>query len=126
VGRLQGAQILLVEDTQDTRDAFAVLLEAEGAEVVVAGSGLQAINIMKERDFDLLLTDLGLPDVPGDVVIRAVKASARRCPWVVVVTGHGEPFISRARQEGADVVLTKPITWPQLLDRLEAVGRGAA
>jgi two-component system CheB/CheR fusion protein len=100
MGRLQGAQILLVEDIRDTRDAFALLLEAEGAEVVVTGSGREAVEIMTGRDFDLLLTDLGLPDMPGDLVIRQVKATARRRPWIVVVTGYGEPLIGRAREAG--------------------------
>jgi CheY-like chemotaxis protein len=66
----------------------------------------------------VLLTDLGLPDIPGDMVIRHVVATARRKPWVVVVTGYDEPFIGRARAAGADAILTKPIAWAQLLDRL--------
>jgi two-component system CheB/CheR fusion protein len=121
MGRLQGAQILLVEDIRDTRDAFALLLEAEGADVVVTGSGREAVEIMTGRDFDLLLTDLGLPDMPGDLVIRHVKATARRRPWIVVVTGYGEPLIGRAREAGADVVLPKPIDWSLLLDRLVVI-----
>jgi CheY-like chemotaxis protein len=52
------------------------------------------------------------------MVIRHVVAMARRRPWIVVVTGYEEPFIGRARAAGADVVLTKPITWSTLLDRL--------
>jgi len=65
-------------------------------------------------DFDVVLTDLGLPDIPGDVVIRRVLASARRRPRVIVVTGYDEPFVSRARQAGADVVFNKPIVWATL------------
>jgi two-component system CheB/CheR fusion protein len=118
MGRLQGVQMLLVEDSKDVRDAFTLLLETEGAEVVATGSGREAVEITTERDFDVLLTDLGLPDVPGDLVIRQVKATARRPPWIAVVTGFGEPFIGRARKAGADMVLTKPIAWSLLLDRL--------
>jgi CheY-like chemotaxis protein len=110
--------VLLVEDAKDIRDVFALLLTAEGAEVAATGSGRDAIELATQGDFDVLLTDLGLPDVPGDVVIRQVVATARRRPWVVVVTGYDEPFISRARQAGADVVLTKPLSWSLLLDRL--------
>ena len=115
---LRGARVLLVEDAKDIRDVFALLLAAEGAEVAATGSGREAIELAGEREFDVLLTDLGLPDIPGDVVIRHVVTTARRRPWVVVVTGYDEPFIGRARQAGADVVLTKPLSWSALLDRL--------
>jgi CheY-like chemotaxis protein len=115
---LRGARVLLVEDAKDIRDVFTLLLEAEGAQVAATGCGREAVELAAQRDFDVLLTDLGLPDIPGDVVIRQVVATARRRPWVVVVTGYDEPFIGRARQAGADVVLTKPLAWSALLERL--------
>jgi CheY-like chemotaxis protein len=67
-----------------------------------------------------VLTDLGLPDIPGDVVIRRVLETARRRPRVIVVTGYGEPFVSRARQAGADVVLNKPVVRANLASTLAA------
>jgi CheY-like chemotaxis protein len=115
---LRGARVLLVEDARDIRDVFTLLLKAEGAEVAATGSGREAIELAAQQEFDVLLTDLGLPDVPGDVVIRQVLATAPRRPRVVVVTGVEEPFVGRARQAGADVVLTKPLAWSTLLDRL--------
>jgi two-component system, chemotaxis family, CheB/CheR fusion protein len=115
---LRGAKVLLAEDARDIRDVFTLLLQAEGAEVTATGSGREAAELGAQGGFDVLLTDLGLPDIPGDLIIRHVLATARRRPWVVVVTGYDEPFISRAREAGADVVLTKPITWSVLLDRL--------
>jgi two-component system CheB/CheR fusion protein len=116
---LDGTRILLVEDAKDIRDVFTMLLEAEGARVVATGSGAEAAAIAAREDFDLLLTDLGLPDIPGDVLVRRVLAVARRRPRVVVVTGYDEPFLSRARQAGADVVLTKPVVWTELLAHLQ-------
>jgi CheY-like chemotaxis protein len=115
---LRGIKVLLVEDARDIREVFTVLLEAEGAQVVATGSGREAAELGIQGNFDVLLTDLGLPDVPGDMVIRQVVAGAHRRPWIVVVTGYQEPFMSRAREAGADVVLTKPIAWSTLLERL--------
>ncbi len=117
-GSLRGSRVLLVEDAKDIRDVFTLLLEAEGAHVTATGRGRDAMELYGQQDFDVLLNDLGLPDIPGDMVIRHVVATARRRPWVVVVTGYDEPFIGRARQAGANVVLTKPIAWAQLLDRM--------
>ena len=118
---LRGTRMLLVEDAQDIREVFRMLLEAEGAEVVATGSGLEAAALGACGDFDVLVTDLGLPDLPGDAVIRHVVAAARRRPWVIVVTGYDEPYTTRAREAGADVVLTKPFAWTVLLDHVAPV-----
>ena len=116
-----GTRILLVEDSADIRDVFALLLKAEGAEVIAAATGREAIEAVARNNFDVVLTDLGLPDIPGDAVIRYITAAARHRPWIVVVTGYDEPFIGRARQAGADVILTKPVVWEWVLNRLETL-----
>lgn len=115
---LTGSRILLVEDSEDTREAFARLLELEGASVVVAANAREAAELAIGGDFDVLLTDLGLPDISGDALITTVLATARRRPKVVVVTGYDEPYISRARDAGADVVLMKPVPWNRLVGHL--------
>lgn len=117
---LTGLTVLLVEDAADTRDVLERLLEADGAEVLATGSACEAVALAAVHDIDVLLTDLGLPDIPGEALIRKVIADAPRRPRVVVVTGYGEPFASRARAAGADVVLTKPIGWSDLVPHLTA------
>ena len=62
---------------------------------------------------------MGLPDIPGDILIREMLATATTRPHVVVVTGYGEPYTTRARAAGAEVVLTKPIEWTLLLRELQ-------
>jgi CheY-like chemotaxis protein len=111
-------RILVVEDTDDIRELFTLLLTEEGAKVTAAADGHDAIAAAVRTDFDVLLTDLGLPDIPGDIVIRAVLDQARRRPRVVVVTGYGEPYQTRAVEAGADAVLTKPVSWSTLLYHL--------
>ena len=69
-------------------------------------------------DFDVLLNDLGLHDISGDALIATVIATARRRPKIVVVTGYGEPYVSRARSAGADIVLVKPVMWHRLVQHL--------
>ena len=113
-------RLLLVEDSSDIREVFTLLLRAEGMDVVATATGREAMEQAASRDFDVILTDLGLPDIPGDVVIRRVLASARRRPRVIVVTGYDEPFVSRARQAGADIVFSKPIVWSTLARTLAA------
>jgi len=119
-------RILLVEDAPDIREVFTALLRVEGAEVTATGSGREAANLAARRDFDVVLSDLGLPDLPGDVLIRQILATARHRTRVVVVTGYGEPYLTRARQAGAEVVFTKPVEWMSILHWLERPGLAAS
>ena len=119
-GARKKLRVLLVEDSADIREVFTILLRAEGVDVIATASGHEATELAASRDFDIVLTDLGLPDIPGDQVIRRVLASARRRPRVIVVTGYDEPFVSRARQAGADEVFNKPVIWANLARMLAA------
>lgn len=124
---LEGMRILVVEDAADIRDVFTVLLRAEGADVIATGSGREAAEIVvNDGRFDVVLSDLGLPDIPGDVLIRQIIASSKGRTRVVAVTGYGEPFVTRARQAGADVVFTKPVEWTRILDYLKRPGLAAS
>jgi FixJ family two-component response regulator len=66
-----------------------------------------------------VLSDLGLPDIPGDILIRELLAQSRRRTRVLVVTGSGEPYLTRAKQAGAAVVFTKPVEWSAILEALQ-------
>jgi len=109
-----------VDDAEDVREMVSTLLGAEGAEVVVAPNGRAALAAALGGDFDVVVTDYGLPDIPGAFLIRQVLAVSHRRPRVVVITGYGEPYTGWARQAGADLVLSKPIDWPRFLQHLRA------
>ena len=119
-------RILLVEDSPDIREVFTVLLRVEGADVTATGSGLEAAELASRGDFDVILSDLGLPDMAGDALIRQILATARRRTRVIVVTGYGEPYLTHARQAGAEVVFTKPVEWTRILDWLQHPGLAAS
>ncbi len=104
----------MVEDTDDIRDVLTVLLQMDGADARAFATGREAVAAAADWDFDVLLTDLGLPDVPGEDLITAVLGMKARRPRVVVVTGFGETYAARARRAGADVVVTKPLDWSAL------------
>jgi two-component system, chemotaxis family, CheB/CheR fusion protein len=123
---LDQMRILVVEDAPDIREVFTVLLRIEGADVTATGSGREAADLASHQDFDVVLSDLGLPDIAGDALIRQILATARRRVRVIVVTGYGEPHLSRARQAGAEVVFTKPVEWTCILKALERPGLAAS
>jgi len=116
---LRGLRILVIEDAQDIREVFTLLLRAEGADVDSAANGREATELVAQPRFDVGMSDAGLPDIPGDVLIRELRARSGRATRVMVVTGYGEPFLTRARQAGADVVFTKPVEWSRILEYLE-------
>jgi CheY-like chemotaxis protein len=123
---LAGLRVLLVEDNEDIRNVLSSLLRIEGVDVRPAESAHAALDIAAGWEFDVLLTDLGLPDVGGDDLITAILAMKNDRPRVVVVTGFGEPFAGRARDAGADVVLTKPLDWSKLWGHLGAADEALA
>src|SRR2546425_10943900 len=106
---LRGVRILVIEDAQDIREVFTLLLRAEGADVASAANGREATDLVAAQRFDVVLSDLGLPDIPGDVLIRELLARSGGSMRVVVVTGYGDPLLARARQARAEDVVTKPI-----------------
>jgi CheY-like chemotaxis protein len=118
---LKGLQILVIEDAADVLCVLVMLLRSEGADVAGAGSGREALALFRRRHFDVVVSDLGLPDISGDVLIRTLIAAARRPIRVVVITGESQAASARALEAGADVIFAKPCHWGSVvtyLDRL--------
>jgi len=124
-----GRSILLVEDNVDARDALSVLLELEGHVVAVAGEGHQALELVRARDPDIALVDIGLPGIDGYEVARRVRALDGRRPVLIALTGYGQPEDRRrASEAGFDDLLVKPVdptALATLLATLEIPGRGS-
>lgn len=114
--KLVGMHVLLIEDVSDIREVFAILLRSEGADVVATGSGREGAEIARSGRFDVVLSDLGLPDMAGEALVRQLRAVSPTATRVIVITGYGEPYLTRARQAGADAVFTKPVEWTRILD----------
>jgi two-component system CheB/CheR fusion protein len=112
-------RVLVVEDRRELCDLFARLLAFEGAQAATAGSGREALELASLRPFDAVLCDLGLPDVDGEFVIQQLIAGALLRPAVAVVSGHDEPFLSRARAAGAQAVFRKPVEWSSIVGFLQ-------
>jgi two-component system, cell cycle response regulator DivK len=114
------SRILLVEDNETIRRAFAILLEESGYEVLQAGSGREALEITARRRPHLVLMDLGLPDMNGLDVTRKLKANpATEGIAVVAITGRALETDQHACMEAGCVgYLAKPIDTRHLLQRI--------
>jgi CheY-like chemotaxis protein len=115
-----------VEDSPDVRELFVTLLRLDGAEAVGAATGQGALAAFRSQRFEVVLTDLGLPDMPADALIRTMVAEARGAIEVVVITGEGEPAVTRALHAGAGVIFTKPCRWSDVSRYLEGLHVRAA
>jgi two-component system, chemotaxis family, CheB/CheR fusion protein len=116
---VRGSRVLVVEDSPDVRELFVTLLKMDGAEAVGAANGTDALNVFRSQRFDVVMTDLGLPDMPADMLIRAMLAEARGAVDIVVISGEGEPATTRALQAGASVIFTKPCRWADVCQYLD-------
>jgi len=120
-----GARILVVEDDPGILRALKTNLTRHGFDVETAGTGGQALDSFSLRPPDLILLDLGLPDIDGTEVIRQVRARAAT-PIVVLSVRGAEHDKVNALNLGADDYLTKPFGVEELLARVRVALRHAA
>jgi DNA-binding NtrC family response regulator len=115
--------ILVVEDRDSLRRMLELALKQEGYEVVAAADGAAALSRLAERSFDLVLTDLKLPDLSGIEVLAASRKAQPRVP-VVVLTGYGTVGTAvEAMKLGAFDFLEKPLEIDDLTRLIErAIG----
>lgn len=120
-------RVLVVEDDTDIARAVSIGLQAKGHEVVVAGTGRRMNEVLGESQIDVILLDLGLPDVDGIVLISQVRKWSD-VPIVVVSARHDSHGKIAALDAGADDYVTKPFSLGEVLARLRAIDRrsGAA
>ncbi|HEX6202530.1 MAG TPA: response regulator, partial [Thermoanaerobaculia bacterium] len=103
--------VLVVDDSLSVRKVLARRLGRLGLEVTTAKDGEEALELLRERSFDALVTDLEMPRMNGYQLLETVRrrAETRRLPVVVVTTRAGREHGDLAHRLGADRYLTKPI-----------------
>jgi signal transduction histidine kinase/DNA-binding response OmpR family regulator len=115
VGKTRKASILVVDDVKALRDAFSRMLIRAGHEVRVAASGGEAIDIFDKEKFDIVFTDLGMPEMSGWEVAKYVKERNPKVP-VILITGWGAQLDDeKAKESGVSRILSKPFTIDDIL-----------
>jgi two-component system, NtrC family, response regulator HydG len=111
--------ILVVEDDVENRTAIAKVLEGAQYKVLEADNGQEGLDLINERDIDILVTDLRLPIMDGVELLKRSK-SVEQDIEVIMMTGHGTVEIAvEAIKEGAYDFITKPVRKAQLLRAIE-------
>jgi two-component system chemotaxis response regulator CheY len=115
--------ILVVEDSPAMRQLLVITIRRRGAQVVEAGDGLQALQLLATQPFDLIFVDLNMPILDGMKLIARVRQDpALHATRICVVTTEGaQSTQDQARSLGADYFLKKPIARRDVEQVLEAV-----
>jgi two-component system KDP operon response regulator KdpE len=116
------AQLLLIEDDPQIQRFLATALEAHGYALSIAGTGNEGVQLAATRQPDILIVDLGLPDISGLDVIQRVREWYAR-PIIVLSARDKETDKVAALDLGADDYLTKPFGIGELLARLRVAER---
>lgn len=115
-------RILLVDDEIAIQRALSPLLRTHGYEVETASAGSAAIRLAAEHHPDLIVLDLGLPDLDGTEVCRRIRETSK-VPIIVLSARTGEADKVRALDLGADDFVTKPFGPEELLARIRVALR---
>jgi len=116
-------RILLAEDDDRLRQLITLQMESMGHTVESAADGTQALDILNNSPFDLILTDLSMPRLNGIALAEAARQIVAEIP-VIMLTGYGAMLLPDGeRPPGVDVLLAKPVTRDNLA---AAIARVAA
>jgi PAS domain S-box-containing protein len=114
--------VLVVDDERDVRETLADMLKALGHSVREADGGRAAVSALEAASFDLVFTDLSMPEMDGWEVAREVRRRSPRTR-VVVVTGYGRDAAGVPADAPADTVIDKPFNFAQVEEVLTQFGR---
>jgi CheY-like chemotaxis protein len=127
---LTGTRALVVDDEADARELMRYMLEASGAQVSVAATAAEALQLLGRDPFDVLVADLGMPDQDGYGLIRAVRRlpepRASRLPAIAVTAYASLRDREMAVDAGYHSHLPKPVDPEQLIEAVAAATRTAS
>lgn len=120
-------RVLVVDDNDDAAQSVAALLRLDGHEVVIARDGVSALEGLQTFRPEVILLDIGLPDLDGYEVARRMRSMPDQSDVLVVaLSGYGTPNQERLKQSAIDHYLVKPVDLRQLEALIEQGRYGSA
>jgi two-component system cell cycle response regulator CtrA len=120
-----GMRVLLIEDDSATAQSIELMLLSEGFNVFTTDLGEEGVDLGKIYDYDIILLDLGLPDISGYEVLRTLRVSKVKTPILILSGMAGIEDKVRGLGFGADDYMTKPFHKDELVARIHAIVRRA-
>jgi two-component system, OmpR family, KDP operon response regulator KdpE len=116
-------RVLVIDDEPPIRKLLRLGLSAQGYQIVETGSGKAALELFSQQLPDIVILDLGLPDMQGHELLRALRTRNDSVPIVVLSSRDDEAGKVQALDSGADDYVTKPFGMDELLARMRAALR---
>lgn len=118
---IEGVRVLLVEDDSDGREMIAHVLTESGGKVSSVDSARSALQELAKGDFDVVISDIGMPDVDGYELIQLIRAKGYLTPAIALTAFARDEDRERALGAGFNSHLTKPVEPLQLIDTLAKI-----
>jgi CheY-like chemotaxis protein len=116
---LPGLRLLCIDDEEMVRDGLQQLLTDMGHQVTVANDGKSGLEVFDSGEFDVVITDLGMPKLTGGQVAIGIRRHSSTTP-IILLTGWGQQ-VDESQFEGVNLVLSKPPSDQSLEDALRKV-----
>lgn len=120
---IEGLRILVTDDEPDTRLMLQVLLKSYGAEVLISPSARDTLEIIEAFAPDLLISDIGMPDIDGYELRRQLQARGYSIPSIALTAYTSQRDAEKAREAGFDVHSPKPLDANKLIDIIASLTR---
>ena len=118
------SSILVVDDDAQVLDVLSEMLRLEGHEVTTALNGVSALEQVRQKLFDLVITDLIMPEKEGLETIADIRKAYSKIP-IIAISGGGrigpQDYLETAKHIGADATLAKPFARRELISAVDAL-----
>ena len=106
--------ILIVDDNAGILHTMDIILTEKGYRVEIADNGLDAIEQIRNRSFDLVISDIKMSHVTGVDVLKEIKRVSPEIPTIMITAFTMDKLVQEVQQEGAEAVLHKPLDFDEL------------
>ncbi len=112
-------KILIVDDQEIIRELISEILRSDGHNITVAATGVDALLQLNKGQFDLIISDLSMPDMTGSQLASEIRAKGDQTPFILL-TGFGDEMLAQgSTPPGVDLVLSKPVTSASLYQAIK-------
>jgi two-component system OmpR family response regulator len=120
---MRKAEILVVDDDQAVRDMICDALNLAGFQAASAANGNSALELLRQKRFDLLVTDINMPGLDGYALVEKLRTRGDNLPVIFLSARNEKPDVNRGLRIGADDYITKPFGLEELTLRIGAILR---
>lgn len=114
-------KILIVDDQEIIRELISEILRSDGHDITVAATGVEALLQLNKAQFDLIISDLSMPDMTGSQLASEIRAKGNKIPFILL-TGFGDEMLAQgSTPPGVDLVLSKPVTSASLYQAIKKI-----